>query len=97
MILLFLAALTPAGHAQVYTWKDETGRVHYGDQPPAGARELEDRVSTVDSAYEQHQRELQAIRRQRAAEARRALLDRTPGAVIYEEYDDGPPAERDVE
>jgi len=25
------------GHAQVYKWVDATGRVHYGDRPPAAA------------------------------------------------------------
>ncbi len=36
MIAPLLLALVPAtGTAQVYSWKDASGKVHYGDRPPA--------------------------------------------------------------
>ncbi len=36
LITFVLIALLPAsGLAQVYSWKDASGKVHYGDRPPA--------------------------------------------------------------
>ncbi|MDP2170998.1 MAG: DUF4124 domain-containing protein [Rhodocyclaceae bacterium] len=36
LITLVLIALLPAsGLAQVYSWKDSSGKIHYGDRPPA--------------------------------------------------------------
>ena len=34
---LLALALAGAAQAQIYRWTDEKGRVHYGEQPPAGA------------------------------------------------------------
>lgn len=34
-IVAILATATVA-HAQIYTWKDASGRTHYSDQPPVG-------------------------------------------------------------
>ena len=33
--LLILALLPVVGFAQVYSWKDASGKIHYGDRPPA--------------------------------------------------------------
>lgn len=33
--LTLLAALPAAAPAQVYSWKDANGKIHYGDRPPA--------------------------------------------------------------
>jgi len=54
--LLSVLALIPlAAAAQVYSWKDASGKVHYGDRPPAaqqkGARQLEGAPS-VDAPAE---------------------------------------------
>lgn len=36
LITLVLIAFLPAsGLAQVYSWKDSSGKIHYGDRPPA--------------------------------------------------------------
>jgi len=35
LLFLLALALSPAGAAQVYSWKDASGKVHYGDRPPA--------------------------------------------------------------
>jgi hypothetical protein len=32
--LLLLAALTASAHAEVYQWKDEQGRIHFGQEVP---------------------------------------------------------------
>lgn len=37
LLLLFLVALPVAASAQVYRWKDASGRVHYSQVPPPGA------------------------------------------------------------
>jgi hypothetical protein len=37
---LLLAASAAGALAQTYRWRDGEGRVHYGDTPPANAREL---------------------------------------------------------
>ncbi|MDT3735689.1 MAG: DUF4124 domain-containing protein [Denitratisoma sp.] len=34
--LLILACLATAASAQVYTWRDASGKVHYSDTPPPG-------------------------------------------------------------
>lgn len=41
LILLFFAlfGLPPAG-ADVYRWRDDTGAVHFGNRPPADARDI---------------------------------------------------------
>lgn len=33
--LVLLALLPASGLAQVYSWKDSSGKIHYGDRPPA--------------------------------------------------------------
>ncbi|MDP1653200.1 MAG: DUF4124 domain-containing protein [Rhodocyclaceae bacterium] len=33
--LIALALLPGAGQSQVYSWKDASGKIHYGDRPPA--------------------------------------------------------------
>lgn len=50
-----LALLLAAGGAaaQLYSWKDETGKVHYSDQPPPGktpARKLNPAPLNVDTS-----------------------------------------------
>lgn len=37
VILLILVCLWGAATAQVYTWRDASGKVHYSDTPPPGA------------------------------------------------------------
>ncbi len=34
--LLTLLLFTPGAEAQVYKWRDATGKIHYSDKPPAG-------------------------------------------------------------
>lgn len=46
-IFLITSALT--GHAGVYKWVDENGKVHYGDRPAAGGSSLEMNVDTTSS------------------------------------------------
>ncbi|MDY6919036.1 MAG: DUF4124 domain-containing protein [Pseudomonadota bacterium] len=36
IMALFWLIWTPLGHGEIYRWQDERGRVHYGDEPPAG-------------------------------------------------------------
>lgn len=42
--IMIMGALPLTGMSQVYTWKDATGKTHYGDRPPteqqAGSRKL---------------------------------------------------------
>lgn len=33
--LITFVLLPGVGHGQVYSWKDASGKIHYGDQPPA--------------------------------------------------------------
>jgi hypothetical protein len=37
-LALLLALASPVAAAQVYKWVDESGRVHYGEKPPPGAK-----------------------------------------------------------
>lgn len=38
-VLLILGLAPLAALAQVYSWKDANGKIHYGDRPPAGKEE----------------------------------------------------------
>lgn len=38
-VLLTLGLVPLAALAQLYSWKDASGKTHYGDQPPAGKKE----------------------------------------------------------
>ena len=40
LILLIVVAMTNA-QAEMYRWVDERGKVHYGDQPPAAAKDVQ--------------------------------------------------------
>lgn len=40
-----LAMPSATAQAQIYRWLDEKGRVHIGDTPPAGARDVEKRAA----------------------------------------------------
>jgi len=39
LILVFLTALSFPAFAQVYKWTDESGNVHFGNQPPPGQQD----------------------------------------------------------
>lgn len=56
-VALTLALCAGGAAAQLYSWKDETGKVHYSDQPPAGkaqARKLNPAPLNVDSSGPQN-------------------------------------------
>lgn len=36
LIFILLACLCSAASAEIYTWRDASGKVHYSDKPPAG-------------------------------------------------------------
>ena len=38
ILALIVVALLGTAHAQVYKWTDPSGKVHYGDRPPAEAK-----------------------------------------------------------
>ena len=38
LLALLPALALPGASAQIYKWVDETGRVHYGEKPPAGSK-----------------------------------------------------------
>lgn len=51
VLALSLPLLASAG--EVYTWKDASGRVHFGDQPPGqGANRVEVRAPGVRSSFD---------------------------------------------
>lgn len=74
--------------ADIFTWTDAQGRVHYGDRPPAdsAARSLDPQqtnVSTIGgSALRPEERELLTQIDQRRAEAQRAAAQRAALAPI---------------
>ena len=45
LLLIFVTCAT----AQVYTWKDKDGKVHYGDRPPAEAKTEEVKIRSYDA------------------------------------------------
>jgi hypothetical protein len=54
IVLLGMCALSAPSFGQVYKWKDEKGRVHYGDKPPGGSAEVRTDHNTVGN-YEKDQ------------------------------------------
>ena len=47
-LVLALYAALPAS-AQVYTWKDKDGKVHFGDRPPPDAKTEEVKIRSYDA------------------------------------------------
>lgn len=47
LLILFSASV----NAEIFRWVDEDGRIHFGDQPPAGAEtdKIEVRINTYES------------------------------------------------
>ncbi len=50
VILLILACLWGVAPAQVYTWRDASGKIHYSDTPPPGADAKKMRPGTPSGA-----------------------------------------------
>lgn len=72
-VVLTLTAVLTSGHAEIYKWVDEQGRVHYGDKPNERAETvgIDDETASVESPvdesarHEHRQRLLQSMQRER--------------------------------
>ena len=62
-LLVSLIVLPLSAFAQVYSWKDANGKVHYGDQPPADRAVATRRVNTAASAGDPTARQAAADKR----------------------------------
>jgi hypothetical protein len=40
LVMLTLGLVPITGLAQMYSWKDASGKIHYGDRPPAGKEDV---------------------------------------------------------
>jgi hypothetical protein len=86
--IALLLLCSPLVQADIFTWTDAQGRVHYGDRPPAdsAARPLDPdqaNVSTIGgAALRSEERELLTQIDQRRAEAQRAAAQRAALAPI---------------
>ncbi|NNL11248.1 MAG: DUF4124 domain-containing protein, partial [Pseudomonadales bacterium] len=49
-ILCLLAAFSPQNQAQMYRWVDETGKTHFSDKPPSGARTKFDTLGSSEKS-----------------------------------------------
>lgn len=91
---LALAALlaAAAGHAQVYRWVDEQGKVHYGERPPSGAKAspVEDKLaappgtSSPKAAPDSSQQERDFQRRRMEREQKEAREQKAAGKTKAE-------------
>jgi hypothetical protein len=56
-VLLFTGGLT-SGHAEIYKWVDEQGRVHYGDRPNEQAEtvDIKDQAPSTESTSDESSR-----------------------------------------
>jgi len=57
--LLLMLLLAPACLAQIYSWRDADGKMHYADQPPAGvanARKIEPSLAPAEASEKARQR-----------------------------------------
>lgn len=84
--LLFLLLLAPGGLAQIYSWRDADGRMHYSDQAPTGIAQpskLEPAtlwVEEADKAKRKLAKEvMDARKRQLDAEEEAAKADKSKG------------------
>lgn len=83
IFLLILACLWTAASAQVYTWRDASGKVHYSDTPPPGvdAKEMRGGVQTGTTPASEApgrsmaEQEVQFRKRQAEAEKARAKAE----------------------
>ena len=49
LLAALIVAFCACAAAQVYTWKDKDGKVHYGDRPPAEAKTEEVKIRSYDA------------------------------------------------
>jgi glutaredoxin len=49
LVAALLAVFAACAAAQVYTWKDKDGKVHYGDRPPAEVKTEEVKIRSYDT------------------------------------------------
>lgn len=79
-IPLFLVSTTLS--AQIYTWRDASGKVHYSDTPPAGmdAKQMRGGTTSSDDGSAQrriqNEREQEFRKRQGVAEDKKAKSDK---------------------
>lgn len=91
LLILLFALLPVLASAQIYRWTDAQGRVHFGQQPAAGATTVDVRPQVVerDQATREREegaarffdarREEQAAAAEQAAEARASAAARCSG------------------
>lgn len=91
LLILLFALLPVVASAQIYRWTDAQGRVHFGQQPVAGAKAVDVRPQVVerDQATREREesaarffdarREEQAAASERAAEVRASAAARCTG------------------
>jgi hypothetical protein len=77
LMVVALGIVSAGALAQVYSWKDANGQVHYSDQPPPGkqqqsARKIETKVATPEETEAtrkaQAERELDGRQKQKQAQ-----------------------------
>lgn len=70
--LLTLLVLPLAAEAQVYKWRDATGKIHYSDKPPAGTPAQSRKLGPANSASDDVPAARQSAADQRLDAAKRA-------------------------
>lgn len=89
--VLLLLVCAPAFAQPVYTWRDESGRVHYGDTPASGAVELELHVAEPsEQAKTEARQRLESIRsaNEQIAAAREDDQQEPPRTVTISRHPD---------
>lgn len=98
LLALSLALASPVAVAQIYKWVDETGRVHYGEKPPAGSKPSavkpppgppakgEDlQAKEIEFRQRQVDRQIDADKQARDAERRKALCENARQRLVFAE------------
>ncbi len=89
ILLLGILLWVPASYADIYTWTDENGVKHFGDQPPESATDAkvvfkeephdaaadQERTDTQNKELTELLRDLEEQERQEAVEARRKAAE----------------------
>lgn len=80
-ILLVALCVTQASFAANYKWTDESGRVHYGSQPPAGVKAEQIRSVGPSSTQAQEierfkNKQAEQVKQLKLSEERQAELDK---------------------
>lgn len=71
-LLALLGLVSTAAHAEIYRWTDAQGRVHFGERPQQGARQVDVKPQVIERDAQVREREANMQRLQEVRSEERA-------------------------